>query len=503
MKKENQIRSKYVQDSLADINILENKMEETTKESIRAMLSETVKNELNKILAEAEDGEDYEETEVEDTTMTDDSGESEETVDISSEEGDETPDFTDDTESTEDEFGGEGEDEWADFESFKTEDGEYDFSNADKETVHKVYKLLKNDDEVIVTDDNGVINIKDNETGAEYMINTDDAGAEMGGMSDMGGSDEEEINLDDTSFDATGEEEFNADDNVEGDDISFEGDDETVYEIALNDGDEITEDLGYTTNYQKKTAMDTPSNNEPAKSSQTYSMDAGVPTGTEKPYGKNKGDNTPFDKTVKEEEEVEIDNEVIDEEEEAVEEATSVGGFVQQNSTSKSHVPNSNGRSARNQSKGGEYRGTQTPRYSSSQMESIKRKAKAIFEENQEIKAMLVEMKDKLYKAAVTNKNLGQIIKLVTENTTTRDEKIDIIRRFGNEAKTIKQSDQLFESISKDLQKVNTMNNVNNSMNRTLTENSTKNVNTINETTVYQSNDLLESINLMHRINNL
>ena len=32
--------------------------------------------------------------------------------------------------------------------------------------------------------------------------------------------------------------------------------------------------------------MTTPSNNEPAKSSETYSMDGGVPTGTEKPYGK-------------------------------------------------------------------------------------------------------------------------------------------------------------------------------------------------------------------------
>lgn len=62
----------------------------------------------------------------------------------------------------------------------------------------------------------------------------------------------------------------------------------------------------------------------------------------------------PFEENVNESDEFEIE---LDDDN--VEEATNVGGFANQNSTAKSHVPNSNGRAARNQSKGGEYTSTQ------------------------------------------------------------------------------------------------------------------------------------------------
>ena len=68
MKNSKNIRSKYVKDSLVDINSIENKIEETTKESLSSILAETVNKELNRILSEAEE-DDYEETEVEDTPM--------------------------------------------------------------------------------------------------------------------------------------------------------------------------------------------------------------------------------------------------------------------------------------------------------------------------------------------------------------------------------------------------------------------------------------------------
>lgn len=513
MKKDNQVRSKYVKDSLADIKLMEAKMEETTRKSLDALLSENIKREINNLLAESEDDgeDDYEETEVEDTAV-DNGGDSEEANNTSDEEGGSFESFSDDTDGADD-MGGEG-DEWAEYDQFKNEDGEYDLRGADRDTVIKVYKLLSNDDEVIVTNDNGIINIKDNAKGTEYMVDT--TGNAMGGDTNSAPMGDGGVDLD--GEEGMGDNEFMGSDDMEGesDDMdSFEdeesegsfdysdddNDDETVYEITLNDGEEIKEDLGYTTNYQKQTAMKTPGNNEPAKASQTYSMDKGVPTGTDKPYGKNNGDKTPFNKNVKEGDENK--EETIEEQEEQVDEATNVGGFVQQNSNSKSHVPNSKGRGARNQSKGGEYTSTQTPRYSQAQMESIKSKAKAIFEENQAIKGVIKEMKDKLYKAAVTNKNLGQVIRLVTENTTTREEKIDIIKRFGSEAKTVEQSDALYESISKNLNKINSMSNVGRAFDRTINENSNKKDDIISETTMYQNSDLLQSINLIRRMNNL
>ena len=56
-------------------------------------------------------------------------------------------------------------------------DDEYDFTNAEDEEIVKVYKLMKNDDQILVhKDDNGNVNIQDNETGAEYLINLGDNG---------------------------------------------------------------------------------------------------------------------------------------------------------------------------------------------------------------------------------------------------------------------------------------------------------------------------------------
>jgi hypothetical protein len=90
--------------------------------------------------------------------------------------------------------------------------------------------------------------------------------------------------------------------------------------------------------------------------------------------------------------------------------------------------------------------------------------------------------------------NLGQIIKLISENSTTKNEKQEIIARFGKEAKTVEQSKQLYETISRELKKNNTM---------TIEEEksfSTSSSKMINETQIYQSKDLLDSLDLMHRL---
>ena len=121
-------------------------------------------------------------------------------------------------------------------------------------------------------------------------------------------------------------------------------------------------------------------------------------------------------------------------------------------------------------------------------------KVEKILKENEELKSALGKFKSVLQEAAVTNVNLGQIIKLISENSTTKDEKKEIISRFGTEAKTIEQSKSLYESISRDLKKNNTMN-INEE--KQFTANGSK---MINETQIYQSKDLLDSLDLMHRL---
>jgi hypothetical protein len=230
--------------------------------------------------------------------------------------------------------------------------------------------------------------------------------------------------------------------------------------------------VGYTDNYQKKDVMTNPGMSEPGKNVNDW--DAGVPKGDSKPWSgypnkKNKADK-PFNaskgKQLEEEEgmeNVEAPMEECGNVEAPVEEATNVGGFVQQNSTSKSHVPNSNGRNARSMSKGGKrVKGTATPRYSGGEedavSESFIRRANKVLGENKELKSTLSDVMASLKEAAVTNHNLGMIIKLISENSTTKDEKMEIISRFSKEAKTVDASKALYESLSNDLKKAKKMN---------------------------------------------
>ena len=133
------------------------------------------------------------------------------------------------------------------------------------------------------------------------------------------------------------------------------------------------------------------------------------------------------------------------------------------------------------------------PRYSTNESKMMA-KVEKILKENKELKEALGKFKNVLKEASVVNVNLGQIIKLISENSTTKEEKQEIIERFGNEAKTVSDSKKLYETISRELQKKNTM-----SINedKQFTTNSSK---MINETQIYQSKDLLDSLDLMHRL---
>ena len=498
MKKNNKIRSKAVKESLLDYNNLATTLKENTEDAVKNLLSETVRDTYAKLLSEDND-DDYDEEEVDDTdsgttaddaspddtgaesdsSVDDDADDDTDDDDIDAQADDSDDDADDDVDDdsveadAEDVADDEDGDDWAQFDKYKVADGEYDFSKADDDEIVKVYKLLKDDDQVLVHNEGGKVDIKDNETGAEYLV-------------DLGG-DDAEVDDDDAEDetnpfeDADSEFEDNEDDNMNEST-------ERIFEIALNEYDS---NVGYTDNYQSKDAMTTPDMSEPGKNVNDW--DAGVPKGKSKPWsgypGKKQKADKPFNngkgKTVEEDDELE--------------EATNVGGFVQQKSTSKSHVPNSSGRSARSASKGGvRIKGTVDPRYDGSgandvKNESIMRKANKIYTENKQLKQALGKFRNVLQEAAVTNMNLGQIIKLISENSTSQDEKKEIIARFGKEAKTIEQSKNLYESISNDLKKANKMN---------LTEGNLSAIGSkkINETPIYKSNDLMESLDLMHRV---
>ena len=113
---------------------------------------------------------------------------------------------------------------------------------------------------------------------------------------------------------------------------------------------------------------------------------------------------------------------------------------------------------------------------------------------NKKLNEAVKELHKGLQEAYMTNVNLGKITKLFLENTTTQAEKLQIVERFSNEAKTPKQAQALYESISKQL--------VNNKTAISESKATGKTVVSESKAPVYKSQDLLNTIDLMNRVLN-
>jgi hypothetical protein len=366
--------------------------------------------------------------------------------------------------------------------------GEQDIQN-----VLKVYRALSDDDQVVVKQDGGKISLQDNGTGAEYIIDlgTDEAGAE------------EEPAMEDGEADQLAEESYvGASDKynelAEEDNNDFESDPEMTNEETL-----FEIDLGYTDNYQDKDPIDGLNNSEPSKSGRSWHK--GVPTGTEKPWAgkgtEKKGD--PFDKNVNENL-TQLDDKYFAAglNDTGVAEVETEDGMpfdkkvdkVDENFTTskyqKRHEVKTKATNSGDKEKPMQTRNTSIENEYNAEINETIKKLKA---KNKKLNEAVKELHKGLKEAYMTNVNLGKITKLFLESTTTQAEKLQIVERFSNEAKTPKQAQALYESISKELAKKTTVDESN------VTE---KTVVTESKAPVYKSQDLLDTIDLMNRVLN-
>ena len=357
--------------------------------------------------------------------------------------------------------------------------GEQDIQN-----VLKVYRALSDDDQVVVKQDGGKISLQDNGTGAEYIIDLGTDGADASAEPAMEDGEAEQLA---EEFDLDGE------DNEENSDKMTN--EETLFEI----------DLGYTDNYQDKDPIDGLSNSEPSKSGRSWHK--GIPTGTEKPWAgkgtEKKGD--PFDNSVNENF-TELDDDYFAagindtgvaevETEDGMPFDKKVGSVDENQTTSKyqkrhevktwgtNSGDKKNPKVSRNTSIEGDYN-----------VEiNVNEAVKKLKAKNKKLNEAVKELHKGLKEAYMTNVNLGKITKLFLESTTTQAEKLQIVERFSNEAKTPKQAQALYESISKELAKKTTVDE------SKVTE---KTVVAESKAPVYKSQDLLNTIDLMNRVLN-
>ena len=341
--------------------------------------------------------------------------------------------------------------------------GEKDIQN-----VLKVYRALSDDDQVVVKQDGGKISLQDNGTGAEYII-------------DLGTEDEPEAMEGGEVEQLDNEENLNEMKNKE-----------TLYEI----------DLGYTDDYQDKDPIDGLNNSEPSKSGR--SVDDGIPTGTEKPWAgkgtEKKGE--PFDDSVNEST-IELDDDYFAAglNDTGVAEVETEDGMpfderVDENQTTskyqKRHKVKTRATNSGDKDKPEKSKSVSIENEYKAEVNETIRKYKA---ESEKLNEVVKELHKGLQEAYMTNVNLGKVIKLFLENTTTQAEKLNIVERFSNEAKTPKQAQALYESISKQLAK-------NTDTTEILENKVVEQKETVNENKVYKSKDLLDTIDLMNRVMN-
>ena len=452
-------------------------LKEGTEKQLRNLMNEALSN----LIKEDENQEEIEEP------VEDDSYEVED-VDAENSSEDETPEGTDGTDSTEegesfadDAEEGEADDEWSDMEEFKVGDNDYDFTGVDGETALKVYNKLNDDDEIFVTkDEDGNYEMRDDETGAEYVIelNPDGDDAEAEDEVELGDDESEDADSEDNDS----EIEIDFDDEPEEDDTEIEidlgdddqelGDDEEIEDPELNDDDEDDElneeNLGYTDSYQKDVFTKKPNMSEPAKGMNDW--DNGAPKGAEKPWA-GKGDMKPFGKQKQE-----VDEQVV------------LGSEANNRKKVKSAVKRQAKTGYHTVSQDGEYKGD----INEAKIRKIVEAAKAIQAENKLYKESIEKIKKSLYEAAVLNVNLGKVVSLLVNETTTREEKNSILERFNN-VKTIKEGNALFESIRRELK--------GSTQKSAIMERQISMAPSLNETTIYtQSNP---SLDMMARMDNL
>ena len=82
--------------------------------------------------------------------------------------------------------------------------------------------------------------------------------------------------------------------------------------------------------------------------------------------------------------------------------------------------------------------------------ESVQKELGLLREKNEEYKKALDFFRNKLNEVAVFNSNLAYSTRLFTEHSTTKQEKINILRRFDN-VETIKESKSLYKTIKSEL----------------------------------------------------
>ena len=339
-----------------------------------------------------------------------------------------------------------------------------DLTKKSDEEVLRVFQLMGPDDNIVVTKDaGGNINLKDTQSNKEYMIVGE-------GMDEYGDEEEEEefyesdSNIDDIVEKVFGEDdmeddmedEFMEEDDMEDDmeDEFMEGDmttgdvntdltseDDIVYEIEFDEDEEDMEDDEFMENnmYESKSGK---------KTIKPKGVGMGKPN--VKVYSKNPNQGTGFKTKMKQGPRAVGTGKAKFE----YKAGENLGDKLGKNKMVKKAETKEGVRTLGAGSRAGRKGGLPKPRAHSAFNMALKendtREVQVLREKNEEYRKALNIFRNKLTEVAVFNSNLAYATRLFTEHSTSKQEKINILRRFDG-VESIKESKGLYKTIKDEL----------------------------------------------------
>ena len=461
--------------SLVEEAIIQMKnLEETVAQNAKGILASTMKKEIKDLVKESivseEDDEEIDTNVKMDMDTDSDEDDVEMDMDVDSDEDDTDMDMDADSDEDDVEMDMDVDSDEDDMDM----DEPIDLTKHSDEEVMKVFKLMGPNDQIIVTKDNsGNINLKDGGNDTEYMLvgeneeenwnqemseDDDDDSDEMD-MSYVGNQDMETTNdssIEDIINDVFGsseemgeqDDEF-LDDEDSDDEFLDDEDSEVVYEIEMDEQDEEGEededddDDDFMSESKmsikpKGVGMGSPKFKYSSKPNQgqgfkTKMKQGNLKMGTGKPkFEFKEGENLDM-------------------------EMTEVKPKFKKFETKEASRTYGNGsKSGRGLRKG------ITPNRNLTFESKTNNEIQILREKNEEYRKALNVFRNKLTEVAVFNSNLAYATRLFTEHTTSKHEKINILRRFDG-VESIKESKNLYKSIKDEL-----LNTTNQTMNESI-----------------------------------
>ena len=510
--------NKLVQEALIQMK----NVEEAIAENAKGILASTMKEEINQLVKESLSEQDEDEIELDVDADTD--------VDAETDNEDEMEmDLDMDVDGDEDEMEMD-----IDMDSMESP---IDLTDASDEEILKVFKAMGEEDGIIIKKDGDDVHLTDNDADVEYLVKLGESEEDYGMMS----FDDEDT---DSVIDAIFAEMENMDEEDEFDTEEEEQEEEVMYEISLDDDSEMMEDDSEMMDDDSE-MMDDDSDEEEF-ANESYSPKKGMKKVKPKGVGLGSGPKFTYNKTSGgfKEDKKEGPKEMgtgkakfdykkganMEGKSKVVKAETKEGDYGmnrgdksktmkgKEDYTTKKGMTNSKGEkafekeetkeAARTYGMGSkEGRGlrkgiTNNRNYvykNGVTVESLDAEVNMLREKNEEYRKALNVFREKLNEVAIFNSNLAYATRLFTEHSTTKKEKINILRRF-DDVETLKESKSLYRSIKDELGTTDTKSineSVGNKLNKTVTTGSST---TLIESKTYENPQFLRMKDLMGKL---